>query len=179
VPLTKTTTRAFAASLAMVAAGGTIAGAAVFHLPILGINGAAASTNVAPHTAQAAAAAPKTAHRKVVVKTRVANVIVHVPAPTVGSVSGAATWSAPSSASSSMQPESSTGPHVSEPQASAPESTTTTSVSTTTTVGEHDDQGENEDLGQQGDGQEHEDAPEVPEHGGASTTTTTTTVAQP
>src|SRR4051794_10594294 len=34
--LNRTTTRALAASVAMVAAGGTVAGAAVFHIPVLG-----------------------------------------------------------------------------------------------------------------------------------------------
>ena len=43
VPFTKTTIRAFAASIAFVAAGATLAGAAVFHLPVLGFGSASAS----------------------------------------------------------------------------------------------------------------------------------------
>ena len=83
VQLTKTTTRAFAASLAMVAAGGTIAGAAVFHLPILGLgraDAASAKRRAARRQARRSGCARRLS-RKVVVKTRYADVIVHVPAP--------------------------------------------------------------------------------------------------
>jgi len=173
VQLTKTTTRAFAASLAMVAAGGTIAGAAVFHLPILGINGAAASANSTPHTAEpAAAAAHNKAHRRVVVKTRFADVVVHVPAPSSGTVAAAADVTAPSGPAPTMEPAPSTGSHDSGSTISEPQPTTTTSVATPTTMGGHDDGGDH------ASGPETEDAAEVPEHQGA-TTTTTTTVVQP
>ncbi len=169
--LTKTTTRAFAASLAMVAAGGTIAGAAVFHLPILGINGAAASANTASHKADpAVAAAHNKAHRKVVVKTRFADVVVHVPAPSSGTVAAAADVTAPPAPAPTMEPAASTGTHDSGSKVSEPQPTTTTSVATPTTVGGHDDQGEHASE------PETEDAAEVPEHQGATTTTTTTTV---
>ncbi len=81
VPLNKTTTRALAASIAFVAAGTTVAGVAVFHLPVLGFGRAAA--------ASAATAPVRSGHtviRKVapikVVRTRYVDDIVHRPAPT-------------------------------------------------------------------------------------------------
>ena len=78
--LTKTTTRAFAASLALVAAGGTIAGAAVFHLPILGFGRAdAASANGRAAAAKRPLRSLDKAQPKVIVKTRYVDVIVHVP----------------------------------------------------------------------------------------------------
>ena len=164
--LTKTTTRAFAASLALVAAGGTIAGAAVFHLPILGLGRAdAASAKVAPTAPKAAPVAHK-AHRKVIVKTRYADVIVHVPAPSVSGAAGA--LSAPPSAARSLQSVPSSAPYNPGPRVSEPVfTTTTTSGSTTPTVGSYHDDGEH------GDSHESQDAPEAPEHQGATTTTTT------
>jgi hypothetical protein len=162
VTFTKTTTRAFAASLAMVAAGGTIAGAAVFHLPILGLGRADVASADATSTApkRVVHAVPKKAHRKVVVKTRYADVIVHVPAPSSGGSGGAAAIPAPSAAPT-LQPASSE-PVDSVPEVTEPEETTTTSVSTPSTVGEHDDEGEHEDDG------EPADAPDVSEHDDAS-----------
>ena len=165
--LTKTTTRAFAASLALVAAGGTIAGAAVFHLPILGLGRAdAASAKVAPAPKPAAVA--HKARRKVVVKTRYADVIVHVPAPSAPAA--AASFSAPQSAGRSVQSVSSTAPHNSGRGYSQPVYSTTTSVSTAPTMGSHEHEGEH------GDSHDSEDAPDAPEHEG---NTTTTTAVQP
>jgi hypothetical protein len=81
VPFTKTTTRALAASVALVAAGATVAGAAVFQLPILGFGRA----NVASATTTAARPKPALVVRKVkpkvVVKTRYVVDIVHRRAP--------------------------------------------------------------------------------------------------
>lgn len=150
MPLTKTTTRAFAASLAMVAAGGTIAGAAVFHLPILGLGRAdVASANASPAVKRAAPVARKKVRAKVIVKTRYADEIVHVPT-TSGAPPAAAT--APAFAAPASQP-SSTDPVgvVAEPDE------TTTLPSPATTVAEHDDEGEDEHE------HEHEEADEPDE----------------
>jgi hypothetical protein len=83
VHFTKTTTRALAVSVALVASGGTVAGAAVFHLPILGFGRTAVA---AADTKSVTAARPAAAvHRKVqprtVVKTRYVEDVVHIPAP--------------------------------------------------------------------------------------------------
>ncbi|HTL87658.1 MAG TPA: hypothetical protein VL856_20915 [Acidimicrobiia bacterium] len=80
MPLTQTTTRALAASIAVVAAGATIAGAAVFHLPVFGFgstsaaNAATAPVRSAPTTTNAVAPIK-------VVRTRYVDDIVHRPAP--------------------------------------------------------------------------------------------------
>jgi hypothetical protein len=149
VPLTKTTTRAFAASLVMVAAGGTIAGAAVFHLPILGLGRAdVASASAAPVAKRAVPVAPKKVHPKVIVKTRYADQIVHVPAPSVAS---SATPVAAAVTSAPAQPPAPSPDPVGT--IAEPEETTTTPPSPSTTVAEHDDEGEHD----------HEDAAEPDE----------------
>jgi len=78
VPLNRTTVRAVAASVAMLTAGGMVAAAAVFHIPVLGF--AAADAGASPrHFEQAAVSHTKakavTPIR--VVKTRVVDEIVH------------------------------------------------------------------------------------------------------
>lgn len=81
--LTKSTTRALAASVVFVAAGATVAGAAVFQLPILGFgpaNVASASAST-PHVRPPVAAVPRKVAPKVVVKTRYVDDVVHRRAP--------------------------------------------------------------------------------------------------
>jgi hypothetical protein len=77
MPLKTSTTRALAASLAFVAAGATVAGAAVFHLPVLGFGRAPSAHAAVPVTP---VAARKVVPRKVV-RTRIVTDIVHRPAP--------------------------------------------------------------------------------------------------
>ena len=77
MPLTKSTIRALAASIALVAAGATVAAAAVFQLPILGFAQAHASAAVSPggtHVVTRPAAPVK------IVRTRYVYDIVHRPA---------------------------------------------------------------------------------------------------
>jgi len=78
VPLTKSTIRALAASIALVAAGGTVAAAAVFQLPILGFAQAPASAAVSPG---ATPVVTRPAAPVKVVRTRYVYDIVHRPAP--------------------------------------------------------------------------------------------------
>jgi hypothetical protein len=88
VPLKKTTTRALAASVAFVAAGGTVAGAAVFHLPVLGFgptNAGATASAVASTTMKKT----KTVTPIRVVKTRIVDEIVHRRAATRGTAGAA------------------------------------------------------------------------------------------
>jgi hypothetical protein len=81
MPLTKTTTRAFAASIAFVAAGATVAGAAVFHLPVLGFGPASAATRPLPGR-RAVAVEPRKTEPVKIVRTRYVDDVVHRPAPT-------------------------------------------------------------------------------------------------
>lgn len=77
----KTTVRAFAASVALVAAGGTVAGAAVFHWPILGFGReSVASASDVTRSAVRTVAARKPSPR-VIVKTRYVDDVVHRRAP--------------------------------------------------------------------------------------------------
>lgn len=79
MPFTKTTTRALAASVALVAAGATVAAAAVFQLPILGFGRATvASASAVPVRAVVVRQRVKP---KVIVKIRYVDDIVHRPAP--------------------------------------------------------------------------------------------------
>jgi hypothetical protein len=85
VPFTKTTTRALAASVALVAAGATVAAAAVFELPILGFGRATvASASAVPARA---VAVHRRVKPKVIVKVRYVDDVVHRPAP-VGTDTG-------------------------------------------------------------------------------------------
>jgi hypothetical protein len=78
VPFTKTTTRALAASIALVAAGATVAAAAVFQLPILGFGHASiAAASAVP----ARAVVQRSVEPKVIVKVRYVDDIVHRRAP--------------------------------------------------------------------------------------------------
>jgi hypothetical protein len=78
VSFTKTTARALAAAIAFVIAGGTVAGAAVFHLPILGFGPApVARTTVAPLTTPTT----RKVQPRVVERTRFVDEVVHRPAP--------------------------------------------------------------------------------------------------
>jgi hypothetical protein len=81
VPLSTTTTRALAASLALVAAGATFAGTAAFHLPVLGFTQPARAALAArePRPVQVRRLRPKPVR---VVRTRVVTDVVHRPAPT-------------------------------------------------------------------------------------------------
>ena len=78
MPFNKTTARAFAASIAFVIAGATLAGAAVFHLPVLGFSSASASAARAP--VRKVLAAHKVTPRRVV-RIRYVDDVVHRPAP--------------------------------------------------------------------------------------------------
>jgi hypothetical protein len=80
VPLTKTTIRALAASIAFIAAGATLAGAAVFHLPVLGFHSASVASATPPSTPRALTAHRKIAPRKIV-RIRYVDIVVHRPAP--------------------------------------------------------------------------------------------------
>jgi hypothetical protein len=78
VPFTKTTAQAFAAAIAFVVAGAALAGAAVFHLPVLGFSSPSASA--APAPVRKVLAAHKVAPRRTV-RTRYVDDVVHRPAP--------------------------------------------------------------------------------------------------
>ena len=101
MPLNRTTTRALAASVALVAAGGTVAGAAVFHIPVLGFgasNAGAAATQFVQASAVRTSATKALPRR--VVKTRYVDQIVHHHSAWSGSagVTTAAGVSAPAPA---------------------------------------------------------------------------------
>ncbi len=82
MPLTKTTIRALAASTAFVAAGVTLAGAAIFHVPVLGFSRASAATrSAAPPVDAAVAVRRRTVAPVKIVRTRYVDDIVHRPAP--------------------------------------------------------------------------------------------------
>ena len=70
--------RAFAASVVMVTAGGTVATAAVLHLPVLGF-GAASAAVASPRVAEHSEPAHRAPIR--VVRTRIVDDVVHRPAP--------------------------------------------------------------------------------------------------
>ncbi len=124
MPFTQTTVRALAASAVLVAAGGTVAGAAVLHAPILGFGRAeAASANAAPASATPGVPGVERKVRpRVVVKTRYADEIVHRPA--------ASSYARPASAPSSAQEVWSSAPSETAPTTTSP----TTASSPTTTM---------------------------------------------
>jgi hypothetical protein len=76
VSLNRTTIRALAASVAMVTAGGTVAAAAVFHIPVLGFAAAGAAPKPVERVAAVHAVAKRVAPIRVV-KTRYVDEIVH------------------------------------------------------------------------------------------------------
>jgi hypothetical protein len=80
VPLTKTTIRALAASVAFVAAGATFAAAAVYHLPVLGFSSASVAS-AAPSAASQRRAVPRQVAPRKIVRIRYVDVVVHRPAP--------------------------------------------------------------------------------------------------
>lgn len=103
--LDKTTTRAFAASIALVLAGAVVAGAAVFHLPILGFGSAGAESTV-PHPSPST-----TAHGvqpRVIVRTKYVDDVVHRPAPATSASSASAASSTGSSSGAPAQPAAGT-----------------------------------------------------------------------
>jgi hypothetical protein len=88
VSLTTSSVRALAASIAIVASGATFAGAAVFHLPVLGFGRTGVASAAAPATTAATIAKPRV-HKvrpKVIVKTKIVTDIVHRPAPVSAAV---------------------------------------------------------------------------------------------
>lgn len=91
--LTKTTTRALAVSAALVVSAGSIAGAAVFHLPILGLDRTSVASAEST-TARPAAVVHRAVKPRRIVKTRYVNDIVHIPAPASASVQSANTQAA-------------------------------------------------------------------------------------
>jgi hypothetical protein len=116
VSLNRTTVRALAASVAMFTAGGTVAAAAVFHLPVLGFDAAAVRAPTAQVERVASVHTQPVAPIRVV-KTRVVNEIVHhhavaasMPAPIA---SAAVRVAAPGSVSS-------TSPTTAPPPSMAP-----------------------------------------------------------
>ncbi len=133
MPFTQTTIRALAASAVLVAAGGTVAGAAVLHAPILGFGRAeAASANAAPSSATPGVPGVERKVRPVVVvKTRYEDEIVHRPAAS----SYARAASAPSSAQEVSPASPETAPSTTSPTtASSPTTTMAPPVVTTTTT---------------------------------------------
>lgn len=119
--LNRTTIRALAASVAMFTAGGTVAAAAVFHLPVLGFDAAGASSP----TAQVEPVA--TVHAKPVVplrvvKTRVVTEIVHHHAAAASMPAPAAPFAVPAPAASVSSTSGTTAP--SAPVAQQPTSPT-------------------------------------------------------
>ena len=141
MPFSKTTTRAFAASVALVAAGATVAGAAVFHLPILGFGSTAvASATVTPTTAHHARVAPR--HKvkvkpRVIVKIRYVDDIVHRPAP-APAPAPAPVYTQPPAAAPSVALVSAPIPAAASPATIAPPPVARTS---TTTAAPHTDDG--------------------------------------
>jgi hypothetical protein len=106
VPLSKTTTRAIAASIALVAAGATVAGAAVFHLPMFGFGPTAtAGADAAP--ARPPVAPAHKVRPRVIVRTRYVDDIVHRPAPRASR--------APSGAPPSAPPAAAPAPNATQP----------------------------------------------------------------
>jgi hypothetical protein len=81
VPLSKTTTRAFAASIAFVAAGATVAGAAVLHLPVLGFGPAPAATPTPLAVRRVLAVEPEKVAPVKIVRTRYVDDVVRRPTP--------------------------------------------------------------------------------------------------
>ena len=126
MPLNRTTTRALAASVALVAAGGTVAAAAVFHLPVLGFG--PANAGATPQQVAAVsfhADATKTAPIRVV-RTRFVDQIVHrqtghrasaAPPVTASAVTTAATTHALTTPTAVEHPKS---PVVEPPDAPEP-----------------------------------------------------------
>jgi hypothetical protein len=144
VPFSTTTTRAIAASAAIIAASGTVAGAAVFHVPILGFGRAEiAAATVEPPTNRTPARAPMHSSSRVIVKTRYVDDIVHrrgriYAAPTLPT---SAPVVAPAGAPSATSPTSTAA------------TTSTTATTTSTSVPRREDDGH--------DGNEHDGSVET------------------
>jgi hypothetical protein len=150
MPVSRSTSRAIAASVALVIAGGTLAGAAVFHLPILGF-GKGATANAAetraaqPVEKRVVVRSPKP---RVVLRTRYVNVVVHRRAarplqPSIGSVGsvGSVGW-----VPASYAPPLATAPATTRPTApartpayTAPAPTTVTTIPAVTPEREPED----------------------------------------
>jgi hypothetical protein len=152
VPFNRTTIRALAASMAMLTAGGTVAAAAVFHLPVLGFEAAGASASQGHLEAAVVDTAKPVAPRRVV-KTRIVTEIVHhhaaasaAAAPT--GVAAPASVAPPASAASSGAMVPTAPPVAQPPVAPAPGS------------GDgHEGDDETHELGHDGHGGEGGDAP--------------------
>ncbi len=140
---TKTTTRALAASIAIVAAGATVAAAAVFQLPILGFGSPAVASASATPVKPTTTVAPRKVVPRIIVKTRYVDDIVHrravasarVPAPSytplASTVRSATTLTAPA-------PRTSTVPAAAVAPVRMPTTTTTASATWTDDAhGEH------------------------------------------
>ena len=126
MPLNRTTTRALAASVALVAAGGTVAGAAVFHLPILGFGAAnAGASSAVVRTVADVRPAAKIAPIRVV-RTRYVDQIVHQHRGAAASRATAPQPSAPVAAASPTAapttPPTSTDPVTNPPVVDPPTS---------------------------------------------------------
>lgn len=126
--LNRTTTRALAASVALVAAGGTLAGAAVFHIPVLGFG--AANAGATARQIERVASVDTTAKRVApirVVKTRFIDQFVHHRAAAAAAAPAAPAApahvrAATRSASHMDEPPSSTMPPSLDPPSSPPTS---------------------------------------------------------
>jgi hypothetical protein len=79
--LKRSTARAVAASFAIVVVGGTFAGAAVFHLPILGFRSGSPARAVEQRFERPGIV--RASKRRVVVRTRIVDVVVHRPSAPV------------------------------------------------------------------------------------------------
>jgi hypothetical protein len=135
VRFTKSTTRALAASVAFVAAGATVAGAAAFQLPSLGFGRAnVASAAATPgHAKPAVASVRRKVEPKVIVKTRYVTDIVHRRAPARAYTTSAAPAPAAPVAPVAVAPASRTfvpAPAIAPSTTIAPSSSTTTSPTT-------------------------------------------------
>ncbi len=134
--LSRTTVRALAASVVFVAAGATVAAAAVFHLPVLGFGPApsAAAASATPVAAVRDAVTPRKVY-----KTRYVDDVVHAPAATTPPSSSRGYRSAPGATAAAPTAAPVTGatapaPSTSTTGAPTPKAPTTTQAPVSTTT---------------------------------------------
>jgi hypothetical protein len=131
--LKRSTARAVAASFAIVVAGATFAGAAVFHLPILGFKSRSPVNGVEQRFERPGIVR---AQKRVVVRTRYVDVVVHRPSAPVAQPPAASTFptiaSGPAGTTyATTTPTAPVTPRTTEPtrtSTSAPAPTTTSTV---------------------------------------------------
>ena len=160
--LNRTTTRALAASVALVAAGGTVAGAAVFHIPVLGFGAVnAGATGQVAQVANVASEKPIAPRR--VVKTRFVDQIVHHQAAASHSRGYSSAPSATVAAQSGAPMSPSTTAETTPPPSTNPPVTTPPVTEPPTTAPPQGDDGHESDHGGDHGGDD--------EHGGSTSTT--------